>query len=100
MASAAAAAAAPRGRPAEVPKPVADRPRRLGYKEQREWDQMETLILEAEQKLETCARAAHDPEIATDHEALHARIEALALAQAEVDRLYARWAELEGKVKA
>ena len=98
--AASAGAVAPRDRPAETPKPVADRPRRLGYKEQREWDQMETLILEAEQKLEDCTRAAHDPEVATDHEALRARIEALALAQAEVDRLYARWAELEGKVKA
>jgi hypothetical protein len=35
--------------------------------------------------------------VAADHQALAARIEALSVAQAEVDGLYARWAELEGK---
>jgi ATP-binding cassette subfamily F protein uup len=75
----------------------AGRPRTLGYLEQREWDEMEGRILEAEGRLEACGQAAADPAIASDHVALAARVEALTKAQAEVDRLYARWAELEAK---
>jgi ATP-binding cassette subfamily F protein uup len=91
-------ASAARTRPA-ASQPQADRPRRLGYLEQREWDDMEARILEAERRLEACQAAAADPGVATDHEALAARVESLATAQAEVERLYARWAELEAKLK-
>jgi len=73
------------------------RPRKLGYLEQREWDEMEGLILGAEGRLEACRQAAADPAIAADHVALAERVEDLTRAQAEVDRLYARWAELEAK---
>jgi ABC transport system ATP-binding/permease protein len=73
------------------------RPRRLGYVEQREWDGMEQAILEAERAVEACRRAADDPAIASDPAALQTRYAALEAAQAEVDRLYARWAELEAK---
>jgi ATP-binding cassette subfamily F protein uup len=73
------------------------RPRKLGYLEQREWDEMEGLILRAEERLEACRQEAVDPAVAVDHVALAERIEALTRAQAEVDRLYARWAELEAK---
>jgi ATP-binding cassette subfamily F protein uup len=89
-----------RGKSAGPQKPVVERARRLGYKEQREWEQMEASVLAAEKRLEARSQATHDPAVASDHAALHERIEALAAAQAEVDRLYARWAELEGKVKA
>ncbi len=61
---------------------------------------MEVQILAAERQLEGCQRAAEDPAVVPDHKALHARLAALAAAQAEVDGLYARWAELEAKVKA
>jgi ABC transport system ATP-binding/permease protein len=71
--------------------------KRLGYLEQREWDGMEATILEAETALEACRRAAEDPAIASDPAALQARYADLEAARAEVDRLYARWAELEGK---
>jgi hypothetical protein len=40
-----------------------------------------------------------DPAVAADHVEVQARLGALALAQEEVDRLYARWAELEARVK-
>jgi hypothetical protein len=36
----------------------------------------------------------------SDHRALTERLGALSAAQAEVERLYARWAELEAKVKS
>ncbi len=60
---------------------------------------MEGRILEAEEKLEACRQAAADPAVAADHQALAARIDALTAAQDEVDHLYARWAELEGKAR-
>jgi ABC transport system ATP-binding/permease protein len=79
---------------------LAARPRKLGYLEQREWDAMEPRILEAEARLEAACAAAADPSVATVHAALRARLEALADAQLEADRLYARWAELEAKARA
>jgi ATP-binding cassette subfamily F protein uup len=84
--------------PADV-APARARPRakRLGYLEQREWEGMERAITEAESAVEACRRAAEDPAIASDPEALQARYQALAAAESRVDRLYARWAELEAK---
>ena len=76
------------------------RARRLGYLEQREWDGMEEAIMAAEAAVERCRTAAEDPEIASDPAALHERYTALDTARAEVDRLYARWAELESKGEA
>ena len=74
--------------------------RKLGYLEQRELDTMEATILEAETAWEACQRAAEDPAIASDPAALQARYAALEAARAEVDRLYARWAELTAKGEA
>ena len=73
--------------------------RKLGYLEQREWDEMETRILEAEGRLVACRAAAAEPGVAADHVELQRRLTTLAAAQAEVDRLYARWAELEAKAR-
>jgi ATP-binding cassette subfamily F protein uup len=73
------------------------RPRRLGYLEQREWNGMEEAILAAESAAEACQRALEDPAVVSDPVALQARLAALDAARAEVDRLYARWAELEAK---
>jgi ATP-binding cassette subfamily F protein uup len=88
---------APGGKPR--PDALHARPRKLGYLEQREWDEMEDRIFGAEERLEACREAAADPSVAADHQALGARIDALSAAQAEVDRLYARWAELEAKAR-
>ncbi len=98
----------PKARPSAGRRPAAAagdstataRPRKLGYQEQREWDAMEARILEAEARLEAAQAAAADPSVATDHQALQARLEALAAAQVAVERLYARWAELEAKARA
>jgi ATP-binding cassette subfamily F protein uup len=81
------------------PAPSRERPRskRLGYLEQREWDGMERAILDAEAALEACGQATEDPGIASDPAALQACYAALEAARATVDRLYARWAELEAK---
>ena len=73
--------------------------RQLGYLEQREWNEMEARILAAEERWRLAALAVADPAVAADHQELQRRLVALAAAQSEVDRLYARWAELEAKVK-
>jgi ABC transport system ATP-binding/permease protein len=88
---------APRKTPGRAPERERPPSRRLGYVEQREWDGMEQAILDAELAVEACRRAADDPTIASDPAALQTRYAALEAAQAEVDRLYARWAELEAK---
>ncbi|HVS33106.1 MAG TPA: ABC-F family ATP-binding cassette domain-containing protein [Thermoanaerobaculia bacterium] len=76
----------------------AARSRRLSYLEQREFDAMEQAVLDAETRLDDARRRAGDPAIAADAVALQERFEQLAAAQAEVDRLYARWSELESKL--
>ena len=75
----------------------APKPKRLGYLEQRELDSMEASVLAAEERLSEAKSRAEDPAIAADANALQERFAALTAAQAEVDRLYARWAELEAK---
>ena len=82
---------------ARAPARERSRAPRLGYLEQREWDGMEAAILEAEGAVEACRRALEDPAVASDPAALQQRMAALESAQAEVDRLYARWAELDAK---
>jgi ATP-binding cassette subfamily F protein uup len=79
--------------------PARERPRakQLSYLEQREWDGMEEAVLAAEAAVEACRRDAEDPAIASDSWALETRYAALEAARAVVDRLYARWAELEAK---
>ncbi|HYR28230.1 MAG TPA: ABC transporter ATP-binding protein, partial [Thermoanaerobaculia bacterium] len=72
--------------------------KRLGYLEQREFDAMEANVLAAEERLEEAKRRAEDPSIAADANALQTRYEELHAAQLEVERLYARWAELEAKL--
>ena len=61
---------------------------------------MEQAILDAEGAVEARRREADDPAIASDPTALQQRYAALEAARAEVDRLYARWAELEAKQEA
>ena len=71
--------------------------RKLSYREQQEWERMEADILAAEETLAAEEAAVSDPAIASDASALAARCASLDTARAEVERLYARWAELEAK---
>jgi ATP-binding cassette subfamily F protein uup len=77
--------------------PTRARTKRLGYHEQRDWEGIEGAILAAEAAVVACQRAAEEPAIAADAAMLEARYAALEAARAEVDRLYARWAELDEK---
>ena len=58
---------------------------------------MEASVLAAEERLATARKRAEDPAIAADAAALQERYAELHAAQHEVERLYARWAELEAK---
>jgi ATP-binding cassette subfamily F protein uup len=69
----------------------------LSYRERQEWETIEQQILKSEEMVAACHAAANDPAIASSAEALQERHAALHAAQAEVERLYARWTELEDK---
>jgi ATP-binding cassette subfamily F protein uup len=88
-----AALSAPR-RP--TPAPVPPKPRKLGYREQQELAGMEAAILAAEGAV--ADREADVEQAATaGHVALAEACRALDLAKKEVERLYARWQELEAR---
>ena len=75
----------------------ARKPKKLSYREQKEWGTIEETILQAEERATACQAAMHDPAIMSDAAELQARSHALSAAQVEVERLYARWTELEEK---
>ena len=81
---------------AKAPKASA---KKLSYVDQREWDGMEENVLAAEARLEEARSRAEDGSIASDAATLQLRHAELEAAQREVDRFYARWAELEAKRK-
>ncbi len=99
--SARQAAAAPAPRPAKTEGARAGDGRGAGkglsQREKREWGDMEARILAAEEEVSARRAAVEDPAIATDAAALATRHAALEDAEASVERLYARWAELEAK---
>jgi ATP-binding cassette subfamily F protein uup len=72
-------------------------PKKLSWAEQREWEGMEAAILAAEETLVRCEAASNDPTVATRADELAVRCRALDEARQAVDRLYARWAELDVK---
>ena len=69
----------------------------LSYREQQEWEKIEEQILKAEEIVAACQTASNDPAIASSAADLQERYAALHTAQADVERLYARWAELDEK---
>jgi ATP-binding cassette subfamily F protein uup len=71
--------------------------KKLSYLEQREWEQMENRILEAEAELERHQAALQDPQVASDGLQLQQTYEQMKTAQKRVDDLYSRWAELEAR---
>jgi ATP-binding cassette subfamily F protein uup len=82
---------------APKPPPKAKETKRLSYKEKIEWEQMESNVLAAESRLAAAQAAVEDPAVATDPKALQERCTAMEAARKDVERLYARWAELEAK---
>jgi ABC transport system ATP-binding/permease protein len=92
--------AAPKKSPATeapLPPPASDAPKKkLAYLEQREWDAMESRILEAEEEL--ASRQRELQEASSDGKRLAEAYEKMQEAHRRVEELYARWAELETKI--
>ncbi|HYO13151.1 MAG TPA: ABC-F family ATP-binding cassette domain-containing protein [Thermoanaerobaculia bacterium] len=87
----------PAARPQSSPPKEKTTTKKLSYKDKLEWEAMEEKILEAEDAVAAAQAAVDDPAVATDPAELQARCAALEEARREVERLYARWAELEEK---
>ena len=72
--------------------------RKLSYIENREYEQIEARIAEAESRLQRAQQDLQNPDGSHDAATMQARYDELLAAQALVDSLYERWAELESKV--
>ncbi|MGE4560123.1 MAG: ABC-F family ATP-binding cassette domain-containing protein [Desulfobulbus sp.] len=68
---------------------------KLSYMDQREYDQMEEKILDLEEQLEGVQQRMADPEVMADPDRLQQYWREQQDLQAETDRLYDRWNELE-----
>jgi len=96
------AAAVSEKKPPSAPPPVRERPpkpaEKLSYKEERELAGMEDAVLQAEETVSALEREFTAPDFYTtrakDAPLMQAKLDA---ARAELDRLYARWEELEKK---
>jgi ATP-binding cassette subfamily F protein uup len=81
-----------------APQQKAQAPKKkLSYAEARELESMEQRLIEAENQLQHRREVAEDPAIASNGPKLLEAHSKLAEAQEVVDRLYARWHELELK---
>jgi ATP-binding cassette subfamily F protein uup len=69
--------------------------RKLNFNEQREFDALEPNIKKAEAKLEQLTEESQKPEYSANAVKLAELGKALTETQDEIDRLYARWNELE-----
>ncbi len=80
-------------------RPSTSEKKRLTWNEQKELEGMEEAIHRAEAAVEKLQANVGDPAILADHVKIREAYERLATAQHEVERLYARWAELDAKQK-
>lgn len=71
--------------------------KKLSWKEEKEWEGMESAVEVAEKQVEAAREAAEDPTVSANATLLHERFQALADAEKRVETLYARWSELEAK---
>jgi len=58
---------------------------------------MESTILEAERRVEVLRARVSDQTVLADHVKSHEAFAQLASAEQDVERLYARWSDLEAK---
>jgi ATP-binding cassette subfamily F protein uup len=96
-------------RPQAAAPPTEARPRgsapppqtkkKLSYLEAREWEGMEGRILEAEGELEAIKSEMQSPEVVSDGVRLNECYQKLQAEETRVAALYARWAELEAKLR-
>ncbi len=75
------------------------RTKKLSYLDARDYSTIEQRVADAEEVLQARREALEDPTIISDAEKLLAAHAAMDASQDVVDTLYARWAELEAKLK-
>jgi len=83
-------------RPAAAPAPK----KKLSYLDQREYDAIEEKIVAADERLAAAQARLSASDVVSDPQKIEEAYAELKEAQAEVDTLYARWAELEGKLES
>jgi len=83
--------------PSKKPRQKSPRPVRLTFNEQRELAQLEEQIPAAEAQLQACQDKVQLPEVTSNPMRLRDVVAELEQAQQEMDRMYARWEELETK---
>jgi ATP-binding cassette subfamily F protein uup len=91
---------APRPRSPEAPRSADDgnKPpakRKLSFKDQRDFDTIEARITAAEERLRALEAECALPEVVSNAARLVVLDAEMATTRGEIDRLYARWAELE-----
>lgn len=96
--SAKSAIASTRNAAQTTPQKSSETKKKLSYQEAREFAVIEQRIVEAEQELQEKQGALEDPGVTGDANILRDACLKVEVAQKNVDRLYARWAELEGKL--
>jgi ATP-binding cassette subfamily F protein uup len=82
------------------PQSVAPPRKKLSYLENREFEGIEERIADAESLLAVKRALLQDPQVVRDPKRLQDAYTEMEQAQAAVDDLYARWAELEEKVQS
>ena len=84
--------------PSAEQRPAAPAKKKLSYLEAREYATIEQRIADAEEVLKAKRAVLDDPAIVSNAAAILKAQEELDAAQAVVDELYGRWAELEAKI--
>lgn len=96
-AAASSASDAP-ARPSVTPDAAPKKNKKLSYNDQREYDGLQAKIEAAEKTLAVANERMNDPAVMADRRKLADACAQAEAAQAEVQRLYARWEELEAKL--
>ena len=77
-----------------------DQPKKkLSYKEQIEFDKMEGIIFEKEELLGALEKISQSDQVLSNSVELLKVTDQMGALQKEIERLYARWSELEAKIK-
>jgi ABC transport system ATP-binding/permease protein len=84
-----------KSREAPAAEPSKTKRKKLSYKDQREFDGMEVRIHEAESRLASLRAQAERPDVVSDAQRVTALHTEMHQVQAEIDAMFARWAELE-----
>jgi len=69
--------------------------RKLSYKEQKEWENLEAQIAQEEEKLEGLQSQCLDPAIIKNNEKFGKITQEIAMTQKKIDSYFERWSELE-----